>query len=654
MTGPSDFDRMMRSAQWMIDNPQFEEKPASILEFMGPDYLNIIGGVRQKVVDALVGIFGLEVSPDKLARVEEALFTGGIGIGKTTLASIALPYMVHWVLCMRNPQQFFGMLPGTKLAFMQMSTSEQQAREVVFSDIQSRIDHGIWFQKNSMPDPRIKRQIKFPDKDIWILPGDSSEKTFEGYNILGGVMDEIDSYTVTKNKDLAEVGYSTIKNRITSRFGDRGLLILIGQMKSATGFASRRLEEYSSRPDEAFVSKLSIWEAKGWDHVDMRGKKDRFVNPDGTIQYFYYDRKRKMIHDAKRGAVIAEAVGSGEDTFMKIPMLYFSDFTKGPDKALRDHAGIPPAVNDPFITLVDKIEQCRDRWLVNHNPADAFLIDGSIDETRDDIKLSAAGPEPYYPTLANWFNHNWYEQHDSRKRVVAIDTATSGDGDALGFAMGFVDSLIDLDGEEKPYIIIDLLYRVKAPKGQAIALAEIRNLIYYLKNDLGFNIKEVTLDGFESTDTMQLLSRRGINAHYLSVDRKKGPYEDLREAIYEGRLEFPRYLTYKNKGDDKQVEILIKELMELSDNGQKIDHPDNGSKDVADALAAVVYNLMTNRGYRRGADTRGSTDLPILGSTNPMPVFKQPVSALPATPLPPVIGTVPGIVIPDRLKPTWG
>jgi dephospho-CoA kinase len=28
-----------------------------------------------------------------------AMITGGIGIGKTTVASIVLPYLAHWVLC---------------------------------------------------------------------------------------------------------------------------------------------------------------------------------------------------------------------------------------------------------------------------------------------------------------------------------------------------------------------------------------------------------------------------------------------------------------------------------------------------------------------------------------------------------------------------
>ena len=109
--------------QWLIRNPAFKERPASIVEFLGEDYLNIEAGTRDGVKECLIGIFGDKPNVYNLANVQRAMFTGGIGIGKTTFASIALPYMVHWCLCLKDPQKFFGLLPGSRIAFMQMSTS---------------------------------------------------------------------------------------------------------------------------------------------------------------------------------------------------------------------------------------------------------------------------------------------------------------------------------------------------------------------------------------------------------------------------------------------------------------------------------------------------------------------------------------------------
>src|SRR6478736_1803275 len=201
--------KIAAEVEWLKKHPQFQEKPATIKEFLTEDYLNLGTKIREGLVKALEEIFGAEVSGERIApRIERAMVTGAIGIGKTTFASIALPYMAHWVLCLRNPQKFFDLLPGSRIAFMQMSTSEQQAREVVFGDIFARIDHSDWFSKYPR-DMKFTKQIRFP-KDVWILPGDSKETTFEGYNILGGILDEMDSHAVTRERDYAAIGYDTI------------------------------------------------------------------------------------------------------------------------------------------------------------------------------------------------------------------------------------------------------------------------------------------------------------------------------------------------------------------------------------------------------------------------------------------------------------
>jgi hypothetical protein len=178
------------------------------------------------------------------------------------------------------------LLPGSRIAFMQMSTSGPQAKEVVFGDIKARIEYSPWFQNNFPYDKNFKNQIRFPQKDIWILPGDSAETTFEGYNILGGILDEADSHKVTANKDYAEQGYTTISSRITSRFGDKGFLLVIGQMKKGNGFAAKKYQEMKKDPN-AHAVRMAIWESFGWDkHTDpVTGERDSF----------WYDSKRHDI-----------------------------------------------------------------------------------------------------------------------------------------------------------------------------------------------------------------------------------------------------------------------------------------------------------------------------------------------------------------------
>lgn len=556
----STFDpkKAMRELRWLKKHPQFKERPATFLEFLGPDYLDIEEGVRTTIKEILSEVIGHDVSGDRITAYSKALITGGIGIGKTTIASIVLPYLCHWVLCLKDPQRYFKLLPGSRIAFMQMSTSEDQAKEVVFGDIKARIKHSPWFRDNAPIDPNYKNQIRF-EGDIWILPGDSSETTFEGYNILGGIVDEMDSHKVTVNRDYAQAGYETIHARITSRFQEKGFVLLIGQMKKADGFASRMLDEYTLDP-QAYVARLTIWESLGW---------ERFLKPDGSRDSFWYDIKRKTLVPSGIAAELET------ENLIEVPMAYHRDFQINPEKALRDLAGIPPAVGDPFISLAHRIEDARDRWKARNV--------GYSTPVRDDGRIET-----------------WFRAKDSLRRVVHIDIGYSAHGDAAGLAMGHVREVVDIDGEKKPYIVFDLLMRWKALPGSEIMIADLRRTVYHLKDDLGFRIKKVTLDGFQSTDTLQQLRKKRYEAELVSVDRSMLPYFDLRDAIYEERVEFPEYLVYVKHGDAKRVEIAYKELSELEDKGTKIDHPAMGSKDVSDSMAGVAYTLMGDRSYRRG------------------------------------------------------
>ncbi len=619
-----DIAKALEEAKWLATHPEFHQRPASIEEFLGVGYLEIESKVRPGLKAALKEIFGDEVNGDRIAHYEEAMITGGIGIGKTTFASIALPYMVHWVLCLKDPQGYFDLLPGSRIAFMQMSTSEDQALQVIFGDIKARVQHSPWFVQNYPMDDKFKNQIRFP-KDIWILPGDSAETTFEGYNILAGILDEMDSHKVTREKDYADDGFNTIQSRIASRYidpktkGHRGLIICIGQMKKGDGFAARKYEEMKSNP-RAYVMRMSIWESLGWSN---------FLDENGERDSFFYDTKRKAVIPKLAAGMVKN------DDMIEVPNAYAAQFANKPEKALRDLAGIPPKTNDPFISLTDRIDDCVARWIDKFGDESPVLPDMTP-----------------IPKFAKWFK----AENDPRRRAVHIDLATSSNGDAAGIAMGHIEGFDEIDGETKAHVVIDCLIRLKARPGNEIMIADVRRIIYYLKEELGFRIHHVTIDGFQSTDTIQILKKKKYRAEYLSVDRNTLPYEDLREAIYDGRIDFPPYVTYVNHGDTTKYQIAIRELQQLSDTGKKIDHPANGSKDLADAMAGVVNTLMGDRSYRKGISSRtGRSDisndeeLEATGTAGQENVIKFPGAGV--SYMPPAAGGSLGLTIPNRLWP---
>lgn len=575
-------------ANWLIANPDFDDRPATMERFLGPGYLDIdgeqnpalgaTGVIRPGVKRALIEIFGGLINPDSISEKREATFTGGIGVGKTTLASVALSYMVHWVSCLHDPQKYFGLMPGSRIAFMLMSTKDSQAKEVLFGDIKARIKTSPWFQKNCNHDPKYTNQMRFP-KDIWILPGNSAETTFEGYNILGGILDEGDSHKVTEEKDYAEAGYRVIQARITSRFTNpqtgkhRGLLLVIGQMKKADGFMARIKRRMEKNPD-ATVVHMSIWESFGW---------DTYTNPkSGKVEFFYFDIERKAVVPDP----VARSMGVSSK-IIKIPMSYWNDFDLDPVLALKDHAGIPPNVDDPFISTPDRVDIAQKKWHERFDKVMPLYV--PVQSRPDRVEF------------AEQLRSDFFGGGASIMRAVHVDVSYAAHGDAAGMAMAHIAELVELDGELKPIIVFDFLLRMKPGSGSNLMLKDFRRIVRELRDDRKFRIGVVTYDGFQSQESLQLLRESKFNAVELSVDRTKGPYEDLREAIYERRIEFPKYMTYMRRGDTEKTNVARKELLELSDVGRKIDHPPKGSKDLADAMAGCVYALMSNTHFRRGA-----------------------------------------------------
>ena len=99
--------------------------------------------------------------------------------------------------------------------------------------------------------------------------------------------------------------------------------------------------------------------------------------------------------------------------------------------------------------------------------------------------------------------------------------------------------------------------------------------------DLESNLRYVSADTYQSADTLQLLSQQGFVTGVRSIDRDPRPYDVPKTALYDGRVELPAH------------SVLLRELLALErDAGTgRVDHPPHGSKDLADALAGVVYGL---------------------------------------------------------------
>ena len=182
----------------------------------------------------------------------------------------------------------------------------------------------------------------------------------------------------------------------------------------------------------------------------------------------------------------------------------------------------------------------------------------------------------FYPTLI---------ENPRLIRWAHIDLALTRD--SAGIAVGHCSEFIEVKGEQKPVIKIDAVLEIVPPKTGEIDYSKIRSFLYKLR-DAGMNLRFVSFDGYQSADSRQILATQGFTTGVVSMDRTTEPYDYLRDAIYDDRLHLPKH--------DKLREELLK--LEFNAKRQKVDHPAQGrlgSKDLADAVASVVYQLSRRR-----------------------------------------------------------
>ena len=121
------------------------------------------------------------------------------------------------------------------------------------------------------------------------------------------------------------------------------------------------------------------------------------------------------------------------------------------------------------------------------------------------------------------------------------------------------------------------MLRIKSLPKEEIMFEDVRKKIYRLK-DIGYNITQISFDGWNSIDSIQTLNSSGFKAVVFSIDRNPESYYTLKSALLDGRLDYYYYPPF------------VEELSQLEEvKGTKIDHPRHGRKDVSDSVSGVTY-----------------------------------------------------------------
>lgn len=563
----------------VLGSADWKTTPVDIETFVKDPYFlgESCAGMYPKLLEKMIELFAGEYF--------EAFLGGAIGFGKTFFASTGLCRVLYELSCMKNPQRSFGLSADSTIAVTCMSVSEALAIRVAFDNIAAKIKLSPYFNER-FQFRATKKELRFPS-NIWVAARAATDSGALGLNTFAAFIDEANFYgryydqgttgRVGPPVDMAERVYSIIRRRIKSRFDRGGKLpgiLFVASSKTTRGdFTERKLIEYVNDP-HVFAIDYSNWEVKPEVFYDSK-KFWVLVGNEAVPSRILLEGEEKEFQDNLPENIV----------LIDVPEDFRADFESDIEGSIRDLAGLSTVAINPFIQRREKIREAIDPTLahpfttilLDPSRPGKFLWDKMVSQRVE--RLSGTQDELVQRPILNPLAF----------RYVHLDLSLRGD--ATGFCMAHIGGWKDVarravDGrqflERAPVYVIDLMLKIVPPAGGEIILADVRHLVYDLTAH-GYSIRRITMDSWNSADSIQQFKSQGYNSELLSLDISPEPYDSLKTALYEGRVRL-----YNYEPVIQQLELLQEDRRSKK---RKIDHPAKGEKDVSDALAGVCFSL---------------------------------------------------------------
>lgn len=506
-----------------------------------------------------------ELFPDNITTSKNTFIASGArGLGKSEIsAGIIIPYLIHRIMCMKNPLEFYSLKPTEKITFAFMNIKLELAEEIAIDKFQKTIQLSPWFMSKGTVTRRNNKNYWLPPEPINVIIGSDSSSVI-GQPIYACFIDEISfikNMDIEKQKekalDMVDTAIGGMKTRFIHKGKNPTLLLLASSKRSEKSFMETHIKQkMASEPENVLIVDEAVW----------------VVKPKGT----YSDETFKVAVGNKflDSLVVKDdkevpALLQRGYKIIDVPIDFKPNFIDDIDRALRDYAGISSSELSKYINGVS-VQSCIIKNRINPFVKDILEIGNAPDDRLQ-----------YY----NFFDISKIPD-DIRYKPLYIHLDMSLTGDKTGIAGVFIKGKkVSTDGQQEKdlYYSLGFSVAIKAPKGRQVSFEKNRNFIRWLRNN-GFNVKRITADTFQSADLIQALQSEGFNCETLSVDRVNTdhiclPYQSFRSAIYESRIEL-----YDSK-------LLINEITDLERNINtgKIDHPPNGSKDTSDAVCGAMF-----------------------------------------------------------------
>ena len=496
------------------------------------------------------------------------IFTGAIGIGKSTIAVICLLYLLYRLLCLKDPYLFYGLQPIDKISISLMNITIENAKGVALDKMNQMLLSSEWFMAHGKMSGITNLEYT-PEKHIELITASSNNQVI-GRAIFANFSDEV-NWGITNDTEKLKKKYKQLVSQIDARMKSRFLrgtyLPTLNIIASSKNNEQSFLEEFIDTKKKNESENTLIVDVPQWIVDDRKNSDVKFFVAIGNKflanELLPKDCSKELVDEYRaRGYSILE-----------VPEGYYENFQDNIDGALMDIAGIATAASLKYISGIRWNEIKTDTY---KNPFTKEIIE--VGNAKDD-------------------NQQYYDYFDltrvsselkSKPLYIHLDMSKKGDktGIAGVYVIGKKPKVENEDSSRELYYRVAFNVSIKAPKGYEISFDKNRTFIRWLREQ-GFNIKGVSSDTYQSAQIQQQLLADNFNAEVISVDRLDSetkqclPYAYFKSTLYDRRIE-----VYKD------CDFLTEEVLGLERQSDgHIEHPEGGTQGSKDAIDAIVGSL---------------------------------------------------------------
>lgn len=350
-----------------------------------------------------------------------------------------------------------------------------------------------------------------------------------------------------KNKVLETYNacYGRIKNRFTVNGKCQGRIFLVSSKKTEYDFMNQYIEKKMQSVEDS--KHLFVADAKAFE-----------VKPKGSYS-------GKMFRVAVGGSNLESKIPTDDESTEElihqgyevydVPVELRGDFELDINRFIADHLGISVSEVIKFIPY-SMVEQC---YKDITNPFTKEVFEANL---KDTMPIKAY----FRPELIS-------EGITNKPIFIHLDTS-GGKKDNCGVsaiaAMGFVNRNRYSEASGQEETTKQMLYRqifsigLNAKKNDEISYQKLVDFLWYLKYELGWNIKAVSTDGYMGQFLRQQISAAvGGEVNYISLDRTPEGYLAFQSILAEQRIAMLK------------LHLLESEIVRLERNNVtgKVDHP---------------------------------------------------------------------------------